>query len=1126
MYKKIITAFLFCFSFFSSVGQTTDLSILVVAQNTTGIDVSQVQIFQDFQYVVTIINSGNTVANATFSQTINSNVSVTSFISQNNLGGATPASALIINTNVLTGTIANLPTNSSVEIKVLVTAPTTLGGIATNATVTPPSGTQDTSPTNNQSIISIDVVDVVIDFTVTQAQITPPEGSGISMWNDTVTYEFTITNQSSITYPLSNFMGVFELNSSLDYGQPIVQMLSIECLGGTNGTFCPDVSSVTSSPIIISSSQPVFSFGNPHEFTSGGSLSFQVVYKFLQPLCAIEQQPIGVKSYIKLNLNHPNVSSNNSNQINLNLLTAELCQLTDVCIETIQLNPAVTDLVNWEEEVTFVTTVCNNGPLDATIRFFLQNLSVNVVWEIVSLTCTGTTGNIGCDDFTLTQQNMVWTSNEFLMPANATITVETVAKFLEPECSTGSTNTIAHVRSGINLLSSQIIDININNNAESDYVTLPPSATCASSDLNVTKTQIAPILPIGSSSASTANWGNVTYEITVSNPSDNDTFIALSDFMPQNFNQFVTASLVSVECMATTGSASCHAIDHANIGVELDGVAQSGILDVFWEILPEDNWSLPAQSSVTFQVIVNWSPECTTQNIKATNAVSISHSGSVIDSNNDNNTALVNTYFAPCVDLIVQTFPQFTQVSVNQNFEWIIDITNSNTSSNAIDILFTDTLGPEFFITGPPTCQITSGTATCISAFNISSNSITGVIPNMEAASTVRIRIPVSAPSYGGAFSNTAEATPSVANNEELTPETNISISNVQVIAPTLVKSFDPDQMMPGEESVLTFTITNISSNPFQNNINFTDNLPSGLLLSGAPNWVNDNGCTATFVGNIGDAFVGVTNLTFPSGISSCTFSVGITSDVAGEYINNSENFSNRNNIDVSQASAALLVVGDDSDVDIEVLKNVMPTIASLGDEVQFVISITNLGTTQASGIDIFERLPNGYQYLNASSTNGIYNVSTFLWSVAQLNPNESATLTIDALVISSNDLLNVAALENLNETDRNDSNNEDTAEIELTNCLKVPQGISPNADGLNDLLVIPCIENYQNNTLKIFNRLGVQIYEASNYLNNWDGIPNMGIPKMSTRLPVGTYFYILEAEGLPNLTGWIYLNY
>ena len=97
-----------------------------------------------------------------------------------------------------------------------------------------------------------------------------------------------------------------------------------------------------------------------------------------------------------------------------------------------------------------------------------------------------------------------------------------------------------------------------------------------------------------------------------------------------------------------------------------------------------------------------------------------------------------------------------------------------------------------------------------------------------------------------------------------MTPETNISISNVQVVAPTLVKVFEPDVIIVGEESLLTFTITNLASSPAQNNIDLTDNLPNDIILSGSPFWQEANGCTATFIGEAGDTSVGVFDLNFP----------------------------------------------------------------------------------------------------------------------------------------------------------------------------------------------------------------------------------------------------------------------
>lgn len=209
MYKSVLSLVIFCLCFFKLSAQTTDLAVVVEAQNLSGTDVSQVQIYQEFQYIVTIINSGNAVSNATFSLNLNDDVVVNSYVSQNNLGGASDAENFNLDlNNVLTGSVASLPNNSSVEIRINVNAPTDIGGIAFDALVSPPSGTTDTNTSNNQSIISIDVIDIPIDFSVVYSQISPAEGTGISAWNDTVTYEFTITNNSSVSYPLYGITGL------------------------------------------------------------------------------------------------------------------------------------------------------------------------------------------------------------------------------------------------------------------------------------------------------------------------------------------------------------------------------------------------------------------------------------------------------------------------------------------------------------------------------------------------------------------------------------------------------------------------------------------------------------------------------------------------------------------------------------------------------------------------------------------------------------------------------------------------------------------------------------------------------------------------------------------------------
>jgi gliding motility-associated-like protein len=72
-------------------------------------------------------------------------------------------------------------------------------------------------------------------------------------------------------------------------------------------------------------------------------------------------------------------------------------------------------------------------------------------------------------------------------------------------------------------------------------------------------------------------------------------------------------------------------------------------------------------------------------------------------------------------------------------------------------------------------------------------------------------------------------------------------------------------------------------------------------------------------------------------------------------------------------------------------------------------------------------------------------------------------------------------------------------------------KGISPNNDGLGDVLIIEGIESYPDNTVKIIDRNGNLLYEQRGYNNEdlvFKGDASVG---KNYELPEGTYFYIIE---------------
>jgi gliding motility-associated-like protein len=90
------------------------------------------------------------------------------------------------------------------------------------------------------------------------------------------------------------------------------------------------------------------------------------------------------------------------------------------------------------------------------------------------------------------------------------------------------------------------------------------------------------------------------------------------------------------------------------------------------------------------------------------------------------------------------------------------------------------------------------------------------------------------------------------------------------------------------------------------------------------------------------------------------------------------------------------------------------------------------------------------------------------------------------------------------------------------------PQGISPNGDGLNDVLIIPGILRRQPNRLTIFNRWGNVVYETENYKNDWGGKTDRAFSLLEDDqlLPDGVYYYVIDYRGKwPDIGQYVYIN-
>ncbi|MGB3777737.1 MAG: gliding motility-associated C-terminal domain-containing protein, partial [Tunicatimonas sp.] len=102
------------------------------------------------------------------------------------------------------------------------------------------------------------------------------------------------------------------------------------------------------------------------------------------------------------------------------------------------------------------------------------------------------------------------------------------------------------------------------------------------------------------------------------------------------------------------------------------------------------------------------------------------------------------------------------------------------------------------------------------------------------------------------------------------------------------------------------------------------------------------------------------------------------------------------------------------------------------------------------------------------------------------------------------------------------------TQEASVLPNIEIYNAVSPNGDQKNDIFTVSCIEAYQNNIVRIYNRAGSLVYQHRGYDNQtvfFNGFGNQGLYLGKKELPDGTYFYIVDKQnGDQPLSGYLEL--
>ena len=109
----------------------------------------------------------------------------------------------------------------------------------------------------------------------------------------------------------------------------------------------------------------------------------------------------------------------------------------------------------------------------------------------------------------------------------------------------------------------------------------------------------------------------------------------------------------------------------------------------------------------------------------------------------------------------------------------------------------------------------------------------------------------------------------------------------------------------------------------------------------------------------------------------------------------------------------------------------------------------------------------------------------------------------------------------------------QDDQTVTPTSGVTPYNGISLNGDNQNDYFHVEGIEKYPNNTVRIYNKEGLKVFDIIGYDNkkqSFKGFTQGNIAiKKSLELPTGTYFYFIEytdeSRRLQRKIGWLYLR-
>ncbi|KQB40648.1 CHU C domain containing protein [Flavobacterium aquidurense] len=205
---------------------------------------------------------------------------------------------------------------------------------------------------------------------------------------------------------------------------------------------------------------------------------------------------------------------------------------------------------------------------------------------------------------------------------------------------------------------------------------------------------------------------------------------------------------------------------------------------------------------------------------------------------------------------------------------------------------------------------------------------------------------------------------------------------------------------------------------------------------------------------------------------------------------------------------------------------------ANAGETITYKFKVTNTGNVPLRRVMVSDPLPGvivSGQAIDLEINESDENNFTGTYKITQSDINKGS-VSNQASVKAVSD--KGVVVEDMSD-DENNTGDKPTV-LPLNGCvIKVFNAFSPNGDEKNTRFYIQGLECYPDNTVEIYNRWGVLVYDIDKYNNEDRAFKGFSegrtTVKQADGLPVGTYFYILKykdsGSNSHEMSGYLYIN-